>query len=125
MIEADPSDLPMTVIDSIEFARTHILPRLPDHAKLESLALHPTCSSTRLGINASLEAVARAVADRVQIPENWGCCAFAGDRAMLHPELTASAASESSPEGERPADATLSRRPGQEPRSDRRMAILE
>ncbi len=21
----------------------------------------------------------------------WGCCAFAGDRGMLHPELTASA----------------------------------
>jgi D-lactate dehydrogenase len=31
------------------------------------------------------------VAERVQIPENWGCCAFAGDRGMLHPELTASA----------------------------------
>jgi Fe-S oxidoreductase len=91
MIEADPSEQPMTVIDSVEFALNHILPRLPDHAKLESLALHPTCSSTRLGFNASLEAVARGVAERVQIPENWGCCAFAGDRGMLHPELTASA----------------------------------
>ena len=27
----------------------------------------------------------------VEVPENWGCCAFAGDRGMLHPELTASA----------------------------------
>jgi D-lactate dehydrogenase len=34
------------------------------------------------------------VAERVQIPENWGCCAFAGDRGMLHPELTASATQE-------------------------------
>ena len=25
------------------------------------------------------------------MPLNWGCCAFAGDRGMLHPELTASA----------------------------------
>lgn len=25
------------------------------------------------------------------IPDEWGCCAFAGDRGMLHPELTASA----------------------------------
>ena len=90
-IETDPSEKPMTVIDSVEFALTHILPKLPDHAKLESLALHPTCSSTRMGINASLEEVARGVAERVQIPENWGCCAFAGDRGMLHPELTASA----------------------------------
>jgi D-lactate dehydrogenase len=34
------------------------------------------------------------VAERVQIPENWGCCAFAGDRGMLYPELTASATRE-------------------------------
>ena len=25
------------------------------------------------------------------VPDDWGCCAFAGDRGMLHPELTASA----------------------------------
>jgi D-lactate dehydrogenase len=90
-IETDPSEKPMTVVDSVEFALTHILPTLPDHAKLDSLALHPTCSSTRLGINASLQEVARAVAGHVQVPENAGCCAFAGDRGMLHPELTASA----------------------------------
>jgi D-lactate dehydrogenase len=35
--------------------------------------------------------VANAVADKVDVPVNWGCCAFAGDRGMLHPELTASA----------------------------------
>ena len=25
------------------------------------------------------------------MPDAWGCCGFAGDRGMLHPELTASA----------------------------------
>jgi D-lactate dehydrogenase len=25
------------------------------------------------------------------VPGAWGCCAFAGDRGLLHPELTASA----------------------------------
>ena len=30
---------------------------------------------------------------RVTVPADWGCCAFAGDRGMLHPELTASATS--------------------------------
>jgi len=90
-IETDPSGKPMTVVDSVEFALEHILPMLPDHAKLESLAVHLTCSSTRLGINASLTEVAGEVAERVLVPENTGCCAFAGDRGMLHPELTASA----------------------------------
>ena len=28
---------------------------------------------------------------RTLIPDAWGCCAFAGDRGILHPELTASA----------------------------------
>ena len=32
-----------------------------------------------------------AVATEVVVPDDWGCCAFAGDRGMLHPELTASA----------------------------------
>lgn len=82
---------PLRMVDAVDFAAERILPGLPDHAKLESLALHPTCSSTRMGLNDALGAVAGAVAERVEVPENWGCCAFAGDRGMLHPELTASA----------------------------------
>jgi len=38
-IERDTSDKPMTIIDSVEFARTRPLPHLPDCTKLESLAL--------------------------------------------------------------------------------------
>lgn len=82
---------PLQIIDAVDYAADHILPRLTDYPKLASLVLHPTCSSTRLGINASLTAVAEAVAERVDVPENWGCCAYAGDRGMLHPDLTASA----------------------------------
>jgi D-lactate dehydrogenase len=90
-IENEGSDKPLTVLDAVEFAARNVLVQLPDYQKIESLALHPTCSSTRLGLNGTLEAVARAVAERVEVPENWGCCAFAGDRGMLHPELTESA----------------------------------
>lgn len=93
-IEADqpgPGERALRIIDVVEFTAEHILPLLPAGTKLPSLALHPTCSSTRLGLNPSLTAVAEAVAERVDVPENWGCCAFAGDRGMLHPELTASA----------------------------------
>ncbi|CAN7592577.1 FAD-binding and (Fe-S)-binding domain-containing protein [Arthrobacter sp. LjRoot14] len=95
--QAVESDIPaagqraLRMVDAVDFAAERILPRLPGHGKLESLALHPTCSSTRMGLNDALGAVAGAVAERVEVPENWGCCAFAGDRGMLHPELTASA----------------------------------
>nr|WP_240638915.1 FAD-binding and (Fe-S)-binding domain-containing protein [Microbacterium sp. ABRD28] len=79
------------VIDAVAFVDEHVLPRLPDIAKLESITLHPTCSSTQLGINTALERVAAATADAVEVPPEWGCCGFAGDRGMLHPELTQSA----------------------------------
>jgi D-lactate dehydrogenase len=90
-IASDTSKPAMTVVDAVEFAATRILPGLPTYQKIDSLALHPTCSSTRLGINGALEELAAGVADRVDVPENWGCCGFAGDRGMLHPELTQSA----------------------------------
>jgi D-lactate dehydrogenase len=62
------------------------------------VAVHPTCSTTALGATGALTAIAAAVADDVFIPEGWGCCAFAGDRGMLHPELTASATAQESAE---------------------------
>jgi len=90
-LEADAETPRMRVIDVVSFVSERILPGLPSHTKIESLAVHPTCSSTRLGINPELMGVAREVADTVIVPDDWGCCAFAGDRGMLHPELTASA----------------------------------
>jgi len=91
MIEADTALPRIRVIDAVDFVATRILPQLPEHERIPSLALHPTCSSTRLGLNPALGAVAGAVADTVVVADDWGCCAFAGDRGMLHPELTASA----------------------------------
>ncbi len=80
------------VQDAVEFVDSTVLPRLPDPVrKLESVTLHPTCSSVHLGLDRALGRVAAAAADSVVIPHDWGCCAFAGDRGMLHPELTASA----------------------------------
>jgi D-lactate dehydrogenase len=80
------------VEDAVTFTAREILPRLgPLTPIVETLVLHPTCSSTQMGINGDLDAIARVVASRPITPDNWGCCAFAGDRGMLHPELTASA----------------------------------
>jgi D-lactate dehydrogenase len=80
-----------TVVDAVDFVDSTVLSRLPTGRRIPSLVLHPTCSSTQLGINPALLRVAAAAAEHVVVPEDWGCCAFAGDRGMLHPELTASA----------------------------------
>ena len=44
-----------------------------------------------MGVNDSLIMLAGLVADQVVVPDGWRCCAFAGDRGLLHPELTATA----------------------------------
>ena len=79
------------VIDAVTLIAERVLPGLADHPRLDSLTVHPTCSSTQLGMNDALLAIAREIAHDVAVPLDWGCCAFAGDRGMLHPELTASA----------------------------------
>lgn len=80
------------VQDAVEFADRVLLPALPASTKkVPSVTLHPTCSSIHLGLGDALARVSSAAADLVIVPDDWGCCAFAGDRGMLHSELTASA----------------------------------
>ncbi len=79
------------VVDAVAFTAETLLPRLTVTTPLASVALHPTCSATRMGLADTLRRVAEAVADTVTVPDTWGCCGFAGDRGLLHPELTASA----------------------------------
>ncbi|RCK70468.1 FAD-binding oxidoreductase [Desertihabitans brevis] len=79
------------VVDALTFVADVVLPRLPEADRVARLTVHPTCSSRRLGLDADLARVASAVAEDVHVPVDWGCCAFAGDRGLLHPELTAAA----------------------------------
>jgi D-lactate dehydrogenase len=81
----------MTFLDSIEFVHDTLLPKLRVSEKAHSVALHPVCSVTKLGIAPKLEAIAKACSDKVLVPLDAGCCAFAGDRGFLVPALTASA----------------------------------
>ena len=79
------------VVDAVAFVDSAVLPQLSAARKRPSIMVHPTCSSTQLGINPALLRVAAAAAEQVEQPGDWSCCAFAGDRGLLHPELTASA----------------------------------
>jgi D-lactate dehydrogenase len=81
----------LRILDSIEFVESTILPKLAIHHKLDSVALHPVCSATKMGFAPKLVSIAKACANSVDVPHGAGCCAFAGDRGFLHPELTASA----------------------------------
>ncbi|MCU1439271.1 MAG: D-lactate dehydrogenase (cytochrome) [Rhodoglobus sp.] len=97
-IEKRPEYRAMRIVDAVDFAAERILPLLDVAATLDSIVVHPTCSSTRAGSNPNLARLAGAVAAEVTVPDDWGCCAFAGDRGMLHPEFTASATDRESAE---------------------------
>ncbi|MGW7080205.1 FAD-binding and (Fe-S)-binding domain-containing protein [Streptomyces sp. NPDC054866] len=99
----------LTVVDSLVWAADELLPHLSVYRTVGSAVLHPTCSMSHLGDEAQLRAVAEACADEVVVPDDAGCCAFAGDRGMLHKELTESATRKEAAEvTARPFDAHLS-----------------
>lgn len=99
----------LTVVDSVVWAAEELLPALTVRRTARSAVLHPTCSMQHLGDVEQLREVAEAVADEVVVPDDAGCCAFAGDRGMLHKELTASASAREATEvTSRAYDAHLS-----------------
>ena len=81
----------LKIVDAVEFVHDALLPALTVTRKEPSAVLHPVCSVTKMGTGGKLAAIARACADHVVVPPDAGCCAFAGDRGFLFPELTASA----------------------------------
>jgi D-lactate dehydrogenase len=78
------------IVDSVAWA-LRLLPNLEVNVKVASATVHPTCATRRLGLTHPLRALSAALADDVYIAPSATCCAFAGDRGITHPELTASA----------------------------------
>lgn len=55
------------------------------------VAIHSTCSNTKMGLEKELYTLASLCAEKVIVPEEVGCCAWAGDRGFFYPELNKSA----------------------------------
>ncbi|MBI3152274.1 MAG: 4Fe-4S dicluster domain-containing protein, partial [Chloroflexi bacterium] len=81
----------LTILDGVEFLHNHVLPKLEIHPVDEEVILHPNCSARKLGLDVKMHAIAKQCAKSATVPFALGCCAFAGDRGLTHPELTASA----------------------------------
>lgn len=79
------------IFEPARFAERYLVPRLRWTRLPGTVALHVPCSSRKMGLEGALRAVAKRCAERVVIPEDVGCCGFAGDRGFHYPELTASA----------------------------------
>jgi D-lactate dehydrogenase len=84
----------LTIYDSIAWADEKLLPNLKVKRKARSATLHPTCSMHTLGVDKTLRKIAVELAEKPFYPLNSTCCAFAGDRGLLHEELNISATRE-------------------------------
>jgi D-lactate dehydrogenase len=80
----------LEIRDAIEWVHD-LLPALAVPRRVARVALHPTCSVRHLGLEATLEELAGALADDVFTPAAATCCGMAGDRGLHHPDLTAAA----------------------------------
>ena len=70
-----------------EFIDKFILSEL-DITPLDAcVAVHVTCSTRQMGLAQTIVRVAQACANKVLVPEEIGCCAFAGDKGFTEPEL--------------------------------------
>jgi len=85
------TDAGLQVLDLVEFIHDHLLDRLAFTRQAEPVVLHLTCSTRRMGLDGKLKAVAAACATQVVVPEDVGCCGFAGDKGFTQPELNAHA----------------------------------
>ena len=83
------ADVP--VLDAVEWVHDRLLRELEVSHRVGAVAVHPTCASQQLGLGPRLRALAGAAADEAVVPPAAGCCGFAGDRGLLHPELAAAA----------------------------------
>lgn len=85
----------LRILDSIEYVHDELLPKLQERGVIkplsESAMLHPVCSVMKMGLTEKFQAVANACSEDAVVPVNAGCCAFAGDRGLIAPELTANA----------------------------------
>jgi len=81
----------LKIYDSIEFIADTLLNDLIIERKNDTIALHPTCSTTKMEHTEKLLKIATLCVEHVYVPDDINCCGFAGDRGFNYPELNESA----------------------------------
>lgn len=83
-------DAKIKLYDSIDFIDQFVLDRLVVTPTTDAVALHITCSATRMGQAEKIKRIIKACSSNVVIPDHITCCGFAGDKGFSTPELNAS-----------------------------------
>ena len=79
----------MKLYEPAEFISVFLANKLTFTRTDRPVALHITCSMRRMGLADMIIALAKRCSTHVLVPEEVGCCGFAGDKGFTHPEVNA------------------------------------
>lgn len=79
----------MRLYEPAEFITEFLAEHLHFTADDTPIAVHVTCSTRRMGLDKVIIDLARRCSTNVTVPEQVGCCGFAGDKGFTHPKLNA------------------------------------
>lgn len=77
----------LQIYEPVEFALEYLVQRLNIKKTNEAIALHSTCTTTKLGLKDKLLELGKICSKNAVIPQNTGCCGFAGDKGFTKPEI--------------------------------------
>ena len=72
-----------------EFILTFLCDKLEFTPIKQPVAIHITCSMKKMKLEKQLISLAGLCSEKVLVPEEVGCCGFAGDKGFTHPEVNA------------------------------------
>ncbi|MBY4676025.1 FAD-binding and (Fe-S)-binding domain-containing protein [Marinobacterium arenosum] len=84
-------DSRLKLYDSVDFIDRFLLDRLLFQPIDGPVALHITCSASRMGQAEKLKRILSRCSRKLVVPDQITCCGFAGDKGFSTPELNASA----------------------------------
>ncbi len=82
---------PLKIYEPTGFVSQYLLEHLSITPKQETVMLHVTCSSRRMGLAKEMTNLAKTCVSDVIVPEHIECCGWAGDKGFTTPELNAAA----------------------------------
>ena len=77
----------MKLYEQAEFIYTFLRDKLEFTPTDRPVAVHITCSMRKMGLSNTLISLAGLCSTQVLVPEEVGCCGFAGDKGFTRPEL--------------------------------------
>ena len=81
----------LSIYEPVGFVADVLAEHLAFEQLNDTIMLHVTCSSRRMGLTDKMEQLAKLCSNNVVIPEHIQCCGFAGDKGFTTPELNENA----------------------------------